>query len=110
MCQRSKEALDMINRTVARIIFLMFCAALLPWNIPYASAAGLPKGGGVGLEPSDAQGNEISDPGYYEVTAAPGSVTTLYALVGNVQKHRVRITMTPVDARSGVYGGVSYDL
>jgi hypothetical protein len=64
----------------------------------------------VVLTPSDSQGNELEGSGYFEVTAAPGSTTTLYALVGNVQHRKVGINLVPVDARSGVYGGVSYDL
>jgi hypothetical protein len=76
----------------------------------HAASPNPPQGGGVVLTPSDSRGNELNGSGYFEVTAVPGSTTTLYALVGNVQHHKVGIDITPVDARSGVYGGVSYDL
>ena len=40
------------------------------------------------LRPSDAQGNPIAGPGYFDFNAASGTTTSLYAIVGNegVQK------------------------
>lgn len=66
--------------------------------------------GNVVLQPADVHGNEIDQPGYFEITASPGSSTTLYALVGSIAKKQLSISIAPVDARSGVYGGVSYNL
>jgi hypothetical protein len=64
----------------------------------------------VVLQPSDAQGNAVAGPGYFQVTANPGTSLTLYALVGNIGQKRATIRLVPVDARSGVYGGISYNL
>lgn len=66
--------------------------------------------GGVVVQPSDSQGNPLSGPGYFEVTAAPGSSLQLYALVGNVGQKQTTIRLAAVDATSGLYGGVSYKL
>jgi len=66
--------------------------------------------GGVVLTPSDDQGNEITSPGYFEVSGAPGASVQLYALVGNIQSVTVKLSLVPVDATSGVYGGISYNL
>lgn len=94
---------------------LQFC---LPFILPLAllSAPAEAQGpfaqvpGKVVLEPSDAQGNEVTGPGYYQVTVGAGSSSVLYALVGNLAKKVVNVSIAPVDAKSGVYGGVSYGL
>ncbi|HZU11251.1 MAG TPA: hypothetical protein VFB58_00280 [Chloroflexota bacterium] len=93
-----------------------FCrplAALLigaAWLVPAAAgivnaagATGLP----VSLRPSDAAGNLLPGPGYFRFTAAAGTTTQLYALVGNPSHRTGEIRIVPVDAATGVYGGVT---
>jgi len=102
-----------MRRRILQIgICVLIWSAVLPWSMPGARAAtpAVPQGGGVVLAPSDSQGNEIDGSGYFEVTVAAGSTATVYGIVGNVQHQRVAISVVPVDARSGVYGGVSYNL
>lgn len=100
-----------MTRLALRTVSLLVLAGLLGLGSisGHALAAGA-AGGGVVLTPCDAQGNEIETPGYFEISGAPGSTTQLYALVGNIQRVTVSISLTPVDARSGVYGGISYGL
>jgi hypothetical protein len=76
---------------------------------PSAVAAGRSQGN-VLLQPSDASGNDVPGPGYYDIGASPGSRTRLYALVGNTSQRKAVVRVMPVDAQSGVYGGVSYGL
>ncbi|MBV9282121.1 MAG: hypothetical protein JOZ41_18735 [Chloroflexi bacterium] len=64
----------------------------------------------VVLQPSDARGNPVPGPGYYQVTAGSGTTLTLDALVGNLGPRAATVLLAPVDTRSGVYGGISYDL
>src|SRR5579872_5799741 len=77
---------------------------------PGQAAAAGDSGGGVVLTPADAQGTPIENPGYFEISGAPGSDVALYALVGNIQQNTVSVSLAAVDAASGVYGGISYDL
>jgi hypothetical protein len=95
-----------------RLVPLALAIPLFLCSVPTGSlAAGTaPPAGDVVLQPSDATGNPISDPGYFQVTAGSGSSTTLYALVGNAGKQNAVVSIVPVDARSGVYGGISYNL
>jgi hypothetical protein len=99
---------------LSRLAPIALClSAIALFNAPTASFAndsfGLPPGKVV-LQPADAQGNEVPGPGYFEVTANAGSSAQLYALVGNVGKKKMTVSIVPVDAKSGVYGGVSYGL
>jgi hypothetical protein len=64
----------------------------------------------VTVYPSDAQGNRIEHPGYWVVTAAPGSTTKLYAVIGDVSSHAATIRILSVDAANGLFGGISYNL
>jgi hypothetical protein len=66
--------------------------------------------GGIVLQPADAHGNRVAGPGYFQLTATPGSTQQLYVVVGNVGQRTSTITLAPVDATSGLYGGVSYNL
>ena len=80
---------------------------LLSVSVAHAAPVSRPS---VSLRPADAQGHEVSGPGYFVLTARPGSTTRLYALVGNNGRASATISLVPVDARSGVYGGISLDL
>jgi hypothetical protein len=62
------------------------------------------------LHPSDTQGNLLSDQPYFQVSAHAGATVTLYAFVGNKGHKQAGIQLVPVDATSGLYGAVSYDL
>lgn len=95
-----------------RLIPLVLALPLFLGSVPTRGlAAGTtPPAGDVVLQPSDSSGNPISTPGYFQITAAGGSSTTLYALVGNAGKQSSVVSVVPVDARSGVYGGISYNL
>jgi hypothetical protein len=64
----------------------------------------------VVLRPTNAQGETISGPDYFTLTARPGTTTTLYAYVGNAGKHTNGISLTPVDGASALYGGISFSL
>ena len=75
----------------------------LPGPVFAAGETGLP----VVVRPCDAGGTELSGPGYFTVTAAAGSTTQLYALVGNRSHENAIVSIAPVDAATGVYGGVT---
>src|SRR5947209_8685190 len=62
------------------------------------------------LHPSDAQGNLLPDQPYFEVSARPGTTVQLNAFVGNKGHRQAGIVLAPVDATSGLYGAVSYNL
>lgn len=98
--------------SLKRLAPLVLCLSAVLWQAPVVThAAGTaPPAGKVVLQPADRDGNEIPGPGYFAITAAPGSSTQLYALVGNVGTSRFTVSLVPVDAKSGVYGGVSYNL
>jgi hypothetical protein len=89
--------------------------ALLAAVVLSAFTAGMAQAAGplqtpVTVYPSDAKGNRIEHPGYWVVTAAPGSTTKLYAVVGDVSSHAATIRILSVDAANGLFGGISYDL
>lgn len=89
------------------LVIAIACLASLPSGAAFAAGAtGLP----VIVRPSDANGNELPGPGYYQITATPGSTTQLYALVGNKAHQPAVISVIPVDAATGVYGGVTAKL
>jgi hypothetical protein len=94
---------------VTALLSLLLCLPLVVAPARAATAADK-TGGGVVLSPSDAQGNEIKTPGYFVVSEPPGASIQLYALVGNIQQVKVKVSLAPVDAGSGVYGGISYNL
>ncbi|MGH2442268.1 MAG: hypothetical protein ACRDFX_03770 [Chloroflexota bacterium] len=75
-----------------------------------AAHSATPVQGSILLQPSDAQGNAIPDSTYYQISARPGSFSVLYALIGNSGRSKERIALAAVDAGSGVYGGISYNL
>lgn len=68
-----------------------------------AGATGLP----VIIRPSDSHGIQLNGPGYFVIKARPGSTTHLYALVGNKSQQQTVVSLVPVDAATGVYGGVT---
>lgn len=68
-----------------------------------AGATGLP----VVVRPCDASGNQLDGPGYFQVTAAAGSTTHLYALIGNKSSQKAVVSILPVDAATGINGGVT---
>jgi hypothetical protein len=90
---------------VAPILALVGCFAL-PAATQAASWHPVP----VLLHPSDAQGNLLPEQPYFEISARAGSTVTLDAFVGNKGKKQAGIMLVPVDARSGLYGAVSYNL
>lgn len=94
------------NLRVARVAIV--CISTVLALAGSASAANLTAP--VTLRPSDATGNTVTGPGYYDIESRPGGVTRLYAVVANPGRTRVRVRVAPVDARSGEYGAVSYDL
>lgn len=92
------------------LVMLLAGSAALT-SIPAASvfaagATGLP----VIIRPADANGDPLPGPGYYQVSARPGSMVRLYALVGNKSQQKAVISIVPVDAATGVYGGVTAKL
>src|SRR5947209_7712418 len=99
--KRGKVAL-----VVASVV--LSCSMLTPAGaqVPAKSSAGLP----VVLRPSDAHGNVVSELGYFMVAAMPGTTLHEYVLVGNESRKRTNVSVVPVDAVSGEYGGVSYNL
>ncbi len=68
-----------------------------------AGATGLP----VIVRPCDVAGNQLDGPGYFVVTAASGSTTQLYALLGNKSHEKAVVSIVPVDGATGIYGGVT---
>jgi hypothetical protein len=64
----------------------------------------------VTVYPADAQGHRIEYPGYWVVTAGPGSQTKLYAVVGDVSGHAATIRILSIDAGNALFGGISYGL
>lgn len=96
------------HRFVALVLLVGSMVAGL--SAPGAAGAALRPPGGVVLQPADGAGNPINNPGYFDLNAAPGTSTQLHALVGNITSKKVSISVVPVDASSGVYGGVSYNL
>ncbi len=86
--------------------------AAIFFNQPTMSDASTPTpaAGSVVLQVSDQNGTVLPGSGYFQITAAAGSRTQLYAVVGNAGSKAFAVSITAVDARSGVYGGVSYDL
>jgi hypothetical protein len=110
MIARFEQWAHSLSRRFDLLLFALCLLAVL-WSPSTTMAAGTaPSAGQVILQPSDQAGNQIPGPGYFQITAAPGSSTQLYAIVGNVGKTRFTVSIVPVDARSGVYGGVSYNL
>jgi hypothetical protein len=97
-------------RLLQTITLIATGLALSSWTGAPSPADAAGAGANITLRPSDAQGNVVSGPGYFDFTAAPGSLTTLYALVGNEGGQAGTAKVIPVDARSGVFGGISYNL
>jgi hypothetical protein len=64
----------------------------------------------VTLQPADSHGNTAGKPGYFIAEALPGQKVRLFALVGNVGHKRARVSIVPVDATSGLFGGITYNL
>ncbi len=91
------------------LLSLLALASVVPASsgaVFAAGATGLP----VIVRPCDVNGNELNGPGYFVVKAKPGSTTHLYALVGNKSNQRAVVSLVPVDAATGVYGGVTAQL
>lgn len=79
-------------------------------TLAVASAAGKPTTSPIKLLPSSAQGSPLSGPSYFHEGGRPGSTLYLHALVGNGGTSTATVVLQPVDAQSGLFGGVSYDL
>ncbi len=94
-----------IGLSAALLAVACFCSG--PTASFSAGSSGLSD---VLLQPSDQSGNTISEPGYYRIILGPGQTDQLYALVGNTKTTAETIRVSAVDAKSGVYGGVSYNL
>lgn len=88
------------------LLSLVAIASVVPASSSAAFAAGA-TGLPVIVRPSDVNGNELAGPGYFVVKAKPGSTTHLYALLGNKSNQRAVVSFVPVDAATGVYGGVT---
>jgi hypothetical protein len=94
-------------RSLGLAVLALTCSTLRP-GTP-ADAAGRPATS-IELRPSDAQGNVLAGQGYYQLVARPGATVRLYAFVGNRGRQQAGIDLVPVDATSGEYGAISYDL
>lgn len=64
----------------------------------------------VTIRPSGKAGQAVDGPGYYQLSLRPGTSITLDALVSNASDLPANVRMVPVDATTGVFGGVSYNL
>jgi hypothetical protein len=64
----------------------------------------------IRLTPSNSRGAPVAGPGYFRLTARPGTTVALYASLGNEDSLAGSVQIVPVDAQSAVYGGISYDL
>jgi len=95
------------RRAVLLVCGLLLGATVLPARTSYAAG---PPQIPVLLRPSDARAGEVSGPGYFAVSADPGATVQLYAFVANKGRVRAGIDLVPVDATSGVYGAISYNL
>jgi len=62
------------------------------------------------LRPTDAQGSVLGGSGYYQIAARPGDHLHLFAFVGNRGHVKAPISLIPVDAGSGEFGAISYNL
>ena len=102
----------MIRSTMSIAILSFLCGILLA-PLP-AEAKGVQPSKvapvSIVLRPSDSRGRQVPGPGYFVITAAPGTTTRLYALVGNAGHKDTTIDLGPVDAGSGPYGGISLAL
>lgn len=95
------------RRCLAALLAGLACLTPLSTQASLAAGeTGLP----VVIHPSDINGNETSGPGYFELTATPGSTTKLYALVGNKSHQKAVVSIVPVDGGTGVYGGITAKL
>ncbi len=88
---------------------LLGAVVLSGLSINLALASG-PNQTPVTVYPSDAQGNRISQPGWWVVTAKPGTTTQLYAVVGDVSNRPAAIRVLAVDATDAMFGGLAYNL
>lgn len=64
----------------------------------------------ITLFPSDASGNRIVQPGYWKFTAAPGTKTKVYAVVGDPTHTATTVRVDPIDAADAIGGGLAYRL
>jgi hypothetical protein len=64
----------------------------------------------ITLFPSDASGNRIVQPGYWKFTAAAGTKTKLYAVVGDPTHTATQVRVDPIDAADAIGGGLAYKL
>jgi hypothetical protein len=98
-----------VNVLRASLLAAVFLAGSGSLTGAAAHATGL-SGLAIELRPSDAQGSVLPGDGYYQVVAQPGETVQLYAFVGNRGRQPAGIDLVPVDAASGEYGAISYDL
>ena len=64
----------------------------------------------IRMLPTNANGAAVAGPGYFRLRARPGQVEHAYISIANEGGVAGTVEIVPVDATSGVYGGVSYDL
>jgi hypothetical protein len=75
-----------------------------------ASAAGPTPASPIKLLPAGPHGSQLSGPSYFRESGRPGTILYLHAIVGDSGTSTATVVLRPVDAESGVYGGVSYNL
>ncbi|GEM_PF-4540521 len=99
-----------INRSCILVASaLTLIGLLLPLGAASAAAASSPPAR-IRLTPSNARGQQVNGPGYFRIDARPGSTVRLYASLANLGGRPGTARLVPVDARSAVYGGISYNL
>ena len=97
-----------VHRIRHAILALLAAASLsISLGAIHAFAAGAPNDT-VGMRPSDAAGKPIGGPGYWVIKSAPGSVAHLHALITNSGHSAALVSVIPVDAVNGAYGGITY--
>jgi hypothetical protein len=95
------------KKTGAALVSLAaaMCALGLAPAMTHAASA---PAAAVALNPADAQGAALTGPGYFTLTAAPGSTTQLYAMVGNTGPIAGAIKVRAVDGTTASKGGISF--
>lgn len=96
--------------TGKRLVRALLAAVVLTGISSGFARAGSPPQTPVTVYPADAQGNRIEHPGYWTITAQPGTKTKLYAVVGDVSKASAAVHIIPVDATDALFGGLAYNL
>ena len=92
-----------------QLVLPALLALLVAGSIPVLARA-QSAGAEISLRPVDAQGDPLPGPGYFVVTARPGEVVQLYALVSNSGSAPATVTLQAVDSSTSATGGISYNL